>query len=59
MTLPPKTIISIKDEDVHMQETEGDAMVATGSPAQGPLGDHEPQENLDYDVADDNDWGPE
>jgi len=44
------------DEDMNMDE--GDAM-ATGSPAQGAAaaeGSHEQQENLDYDVADD-DWG--
>jgi RNA-binding protein 26 len=37
---------------------EGDAIV-TNSPAHGGGGGsgHEPQENIDYDVADDNDWG--
>jgi hypothetical protein len=44
------------DEDTHMDE--GDAIV-TSSPAHGGGGGsgHEPQENIDYDVADDNDWG--
>ncbi|KAH7383662.1 hypothetical protein BKA64DRAFT_682858 [Cadophora sp. MPI-SDFR-AT-0126] len=60
--LPPVTIPAAKpvqfknDEDTNMDE--GDAM-ATGSPAQGAAtaeGNHEQQENLDYDVADD-DWG--
>jgi RNA-binding protein 26 len=49
------------DEDTQMEE--GDAMVSTSSPAQHlPSGEHaggDQQENLDYDVADDNDWGPE
>ncbi|KAK0102972.1 hypothetical protein ONS96_005589 [Cadophora gregata f. sp. sojae] len=60
--LPPvttpatKAIQSKNDEDTNMDE--GDAM-ATGSPARGVAaaeGNHEHQENLDYDVADD-DWG--
>jgi RNA-binding protein 26 len=60
--LPPvpmqsKSETAIKnDDDTHMEE--GNAMVATSSPApQG--GEQDQQENLDYDVADDNDWGPE
>lgn len=35
---------------------EGDAMALTSSPAQGGPGNYQ-QENIDYDVADDNDWG--
>lgn len=53
-----------RDDDIQMEE--GDAMVATSSPARHGQGDHSAggggghqQENLDYDVADDNDWGPE
>jgi len=34
---------------------EGDAMAPTSIPARGRQG-HEKQENIDYDVADDNDW---
>jgi hypothetical protein len=59
VTLPAKTTAATQNgpsEDMHMEE--GDAMASTNSPAQAG-GDHEPQENLDYDVADDNDWGPE
>lgn len=60
--LPPVTSTTkpvqfkIETEDTNMDE--GDAM-ATGSPATGAVateGNHEQQENLDYDVADD-DWG--
>jgi len=33
-------------------------MAATSSPAHGGVGEQqEAQENLDYDVADDNEWG--
>ena len=38
---------------------EGDAMAATSSPAHAMHHGQEQQENIDYDVADDNDWGPE
>ncbi|KAH7314129.1 hypothetical protein BKA65DRAFT_116330 [Rhexocercosporidium sp. MPI-PUGE-AT-0058] len=61
--LPPVTPSSkpvqfknVNEEDTNMDE--GDAM-ATGSPAPRAVaadGGHEQQENLDYDVADD-DWG--
>ncbi|KAH9222087.1 hypothetical protein DL95DRAFT_518848 [Leptodontidium sp. 2 PMI_412] len=56
---PPTKPIQFKtgnEEDTNMDE--GDAM-ATSSPAPGAMtadGGHEQQENLDYDVADD-DWG--
>ncbi len=44
------------DDDVQMDD--GDAMAATSSPVQGGGGEQQDQqENLDYDVADDNDWG--
>jgi RNA-binding protein 26 len=57
----PKTVpVGNADDDSHMEE--GDAMVTTSSPAPHVGGEHaggDQQENLDYDVADDNDWGPE
>jgi RNA-binding protein 26 len=55
--LPPVNVATLKasnGEDTMMDE--GDAMAQTPSPARGALG-HEQQENIDYDVADDNDWG--
>ena len=45
----------IKAEDTDMGE--GDAMAATSSPAQGGSHAHEHSGDIDYDVADDNDWG--
>lgn len=51
------------DEDVQMEE--GDAMVMTASSTNHRATEQthhtggDQQENLDYDVADDNDWGPE
>lgn len=39
-----------------MQIDEGDAMVQDSSPMQGS-GHGQEQQELDYDVADDNDWG--
>jgi len=55
--LPAKTNVAKHgDDDVHMDD--GDAMAVTNSPA--PVGggeQQEAQENLDYDVADDNEWG--
>jgi RNA-binding protein 26 len=57
VTLPAKTNVA-KNSDDDIQMDDGDAMAATGSPAQGGGGEQqEPQENFDYDVADDNDWG--
>jgi len=60
--LPPVTLAAksnfakIGDDDVQMDD--GDAMAATNSPAHGGGGEQqEAQENLDYDVADDNEWG--
>lgn len=55
----PKSFVIKAEEDTHMEE--GDAMSAS-SPAGGlgrnnAEGGHDQQENLDYDVADDNDWG--
>ena len=38
---------------------EGDAMASTTTPALAVQHGQEHQENIDYDVADDNDWGPE
>ncbi|CAL3965216.1 unnamed protein product [Diplocarpon coronariae] len=59
VVLPAAKSVMIKpEEDTHMDE--GDAMAAS-SPATGPAahaeGSHVEQHNLDYDVADDNDWG--
>jgi len=39
-----------------MQIDDGDAMVQHSSPMQGS-GHGQEQQELDYDVADDNDWG--
>ncbi|PMD47294.1 hypothetical protein L207DRAFT_448907 [Hyaloscypha variabilis F] len=57
VTLPAKTnFAKVGDDDVQMDD--GDAMAATNSPAHGGGGEQqEAQENLDYDVADDNEWG--
>jgi RNA-binding protein 26 len=57
--LPPvnlaKTILKTETgDDVAMDE--GDAMAPISSPAQQAHG-QEQTENIDYDVADDNDWG--
>lgn len=61
--LPPvtqaaKPTIIKTEEDTNMDE--GDAMAAS-SPARGAgghaEGGQEQQDNLDYDVADENDWG--
>jgi RNA-binding protein 26 len=46
-----------KSDDTTMMD-EGDAMAMTSSPGHGAH-ETDQQENLDYDVADDNDWGPE
>jgi RNA-binding protein 26 len=60
--LPPanltaKPIIAAKPESSDgMQIDEGDAMVQDSSPMQGG-GQGQEQQELDYDVADDNDWG--
>ena len=57
VTLPTKTSVAKHGED-DVQMDDGDAMAATSSPA--PVGggeQHEAQEKLDYDVADDNEWG--
>ena len=54
--LPPVNLAAmkaIKDEDTTMDE--GDALAETSSPARGGSS-HEQQENIDYDVADDNEW---
>jgi RNA-binding protein 26 len=57
--LPPvnlaKPIVKAENgEDMAMDE--GDAMAAVPSQAHQAHG-HEQAENIDYDVADDNDWG--
>lgn len=53
--IPSKTAPKVDSaEDPAMDE--GDAMARTSSPAQAGHG-QEQQENLDYDVADDNEWG--
>lgn len=60
VTLPPTTNPS-KNGDDDTQMEEGDAM-STSSPAHGAGGNHakeEHQENIDYDIADENDWGPQ
>jgi RNA-binding protein 26 len=44
------------DSSDGMQIDDGDAMAQDSSPIQGSGHGHEQQE-LDYDVADDNDWG--
>jgi RNA-binding protein 26 len=57
VTLPAKTSLA-KNSDDDVQMDYGDAMAATSSPAHAGGGEQqEPLENLDYDVADDNDWG--
>ncbi|RDL38838.1 uncharacterized protein BP5553_03178 [Venustampulla echinocandica] len=39
---------------------EGDAMAMESSPPRGMAShEREPMENLDYDIADDNEWGPQ
>jgi RNA-binding protein 26 len=48
-----KTVV--KTEDVTMDE--GDAMAHTSSPSRAGNGHDEQHDNLDYDVADENDWG--
>lgn len=55
--LPPVILAAkaVNGEDLTMDE--GDAMASTSSPARGGGHGHEQHENLDYDVADDNDWG--
>jgi hypothetical protein len=57
--LPPvniaKAIIKTENGDDTSME-EGDAMAPVSSPAHQAHG-HEQAENIDYDVADDNDWG--
>ncbi|EKD19717.1 uncharacterized protein L3040_001935 [Drepanopeziza brunnea f. sp. 'multigermtubi'] len=55
----PKPFVIKAEEDTQMED--GDAMAAS-SPVVGhgrgnAEGNHDQQENLDYDVADDNDWG--
>ncbi|KAG0649451.1 putative RNA-binding [Hyphodiscus hymeniophilus] len=50
----PVVLKTSKDEDTMMDE--GDAMAHNSSPARGGQG-HEQQEHIDYDVADENDWG--
>lgn len=55
--LPPVNLAALKasnGEETMMDE--GDAMAHTSSPARGGHSS-EQQENIDYDVADDNDWG--
>jgi len=57
VTLPAAKVATAKnstDEDTNMDE--GDAMAAS-SPGHTISGGQEQQENIDYDVADDNDWG--
>jgi RNA-binding protein 26 len=57
VTLPAKAS-NAKHGDDDIQMDDGDAMAVTSSPA--PVGvaeQQEAQENLDYDVADDNEWG--
>ncbi|TVY42912.1 putative RNA-binding protein [Lachnellula occidentalis] len=50
------TSTPVKTEDSAMAMDEGDAMVPTYAPEHADL-KREHVENLDYDVADDNDWG--
>jgi hypothetical protein len=59
VALPAKTNVGGSgDDDIQMDD--GDAMASTNSPAHGAGGgQQEQQENIDYDVADDNDWGPQ
>lgn len=63
---PPVSLATVKKEgDADAAMDEGDAMITTSSPADngggygGPGGGKEIHENIDYDVADDNDWGPQ
>jgi RNA-binding protein 26 len=57
--LPPvnlaKTIFKVENGDDTAMD-EGDAMAPVSSPAHQTHG-QEQTENIDYDVADDNDWG--
>lgn len=59
VTLPSKNKVERNgDDDVPMDD--GDAMASTSSPAHAVgLLKEEQTENIDYDVADDNDWGPQ
>ena len=50
-----KTILKTENRDDLPME-EGDAMALISSPAHHTH-EHERSENIDYDVADDNDWG--
>ncbi|KAF4632222.1 hypothetical protein G7Y89_g5900 [Cudoniella acicularis] len=54
--LPPINLASIKTEDITMDEGDAMMMATDSSPAHG-VHDREQVENIDYDVADDNDWG--
>ena len=47
---------SYGDGDVHMDDGN---VIMTSSPARPTGGQQEEGENVDYDVADDNDWGVE
>ena len=55
--LPPVNVPSpvVKTEDTAMDE--GDAMATNSSPAHGSHENREQSGNLDYDVADDDEWG--
>lgn len=58
--LPPvnlnKTVIKTENGTDDTAMDEGDAMAPVSSPAHHTHG-NEQAENIDYDVADDNDWG--
>jgi RNA-binding protein 26 len=57
VNLSSKPTSAVKAESSDgMQIDDGDAMVQDSSPIQGS-GHGQEQQELDYDVADDNDWG--
>lgn len=59
--LPPVNISTTsKPDGDDTAMGEGDAMAAASSPPRGPTAhERELVENLDYDIADDNEWGPQ
>jgi RNA-binding protein 26 len=59
VNLSSKTNVGKSENADDTPMDEGDAMAAASSPAHAMHHGQEQQENIDYDVADDNDWGPE
>lgn len=59
-TVPAKTVNPTQNENSEDSTMdEGDAMISSSSPGQGGGHGQEQQDSIDYDVADDNDWGPQ